>query len=100
MLMRPPHMGQQQPSAVPGGVPQGSSRKAVQAALAAIADKLKGEVYATGDLANSGQSTQITLAITDSRDHTRVTEALKALGGAKVRHVSKDKLPPDAVKLA
>lgn len=98
MLMRPPHMAQQQPAALPGGVPMGASRKAVQVALAGVS--LKGDVYAVGELAIAGQSKQITLAITDSRDHTRVVEAVKSLGTTRVRHVKKDNLPPEAVKLA
>ena len=99
-IFRPP--GLMQPGGQPPtGVPMGVSREAVQKALERVASKLKGTVYAIGDLALKGQSEQATVAVSDPRDYSRVLEALRAIDpSVKVRRVSEDKLPLEAVRVA
>lgn len=99
MIFRPPHLGQQG-GGVPGGVPQGVSRQAIEQALAKAPNGLKGEVWAIGELALASQSMKPQLAITRPGDFQKVTAAVSALGKVQVRHVAKDKLPPEAVRIA
>lgn len=72
---------------------------AVKTALKAIADSLHGTVYAIGNLALGGQG-QVTVAITDYRDQSKVSAALKKIDpNARVKTIPEDKLPKEAERL-
>jgi hypothetical protein len=76
----------------------GVSRKAVLATLADV--KLRGQVFATGDLATAGQAQTVTLAITDFRDQRAVREAVLPLDPKPtIRTFAATKMPPNAVLL-
>ncbi len=101
MIARPFGMMQQSGGSTPmSGGPMGVTRKQVEQALSDIHPKLKGEVYAIGELALAGQSAQGQLAITSASDHRKVMEAVKPLGITKVRHIADDQMPAEAVKVA
>ena len=98
MIMRPPGLGAQQGVGAPS---QMITQDRVRTALALIADRLKGEVYGVGAIANGPVLSGLQLAITDPRDHSLVTQAARAIDPmAKVRAISADRLPDEAVKLA
>lgn len=98
MIMRPPGLGAQQGV---GASSQMITQERVRTALGLIADRLKGEVYGVGAIANGPVLSGLQLAITDPRDHSLVTQAARAIDPmAKVRAITGDRLPPEAVKLA
>ncbi len=86
----------------PGGVPaMGVTRDKVSGALAAVGDKLRGQVFALGQLAFNGTTSHLELAISEYKDHSLVLGAVKPLDpSASVKFVPEDKLPPEALKLA
>jgi hypothetical protein len=86
------------PTPLATGVPMGVSRKAVLATLADV--KLRGQVFAIGDLATAGQAQSVTLAITDFRDQRAVREAVLPLDPKPtIRTFAATKMPPNAVLL-
>src|SRR4029077_19786668 len=62
-----------------GGVPQGVTLTAIENALRAVADKLRGTVWAVGDLARSGQAVKPELRLSDHRDYRYVKQALASI---------------------
>lgn len=87
------------PPALPTGVAMGVSRKAVAAALQGV--KLRGTVFATGDLADRGQADKVTLAISDFRDQRAVREAVQPLDDKPtIRTYAEGKMPSGAVRIA
>lgn len=104
-IMRPPGLAQLgangQPPGLPTGVPQGISRKAVESTLAAVADKLKGTVWAVGELALTGQSLRPQLIVSDWKDQPLVMQSLKPLiPTVKVNAGQEKDLPEGAVRVA
>ncbi len=98
-VARPYGLGaQQQPLAT--GVPKGVTLDAVKKALEVVADKLKGTVALIGEVAQQGTGQHIEALISDFKDHPRVVPILQALDPkAKVRAMSEDKWPDDAVRV-
>ena len=91
----------QNPSALPSGVPMGVTVNAIKAQLVGV--HLYGEVFAIGDLAQSGQAMRAQLRITDPRDFRKVRDAvLQADKDQKpdVRFAKEENLPSDKVKVA
>ena len=75
--------------------------KAVESALAPVAGKLKGSVYAIGELALSGQSMKPQLLVADHRDYSLVLQTVKPLAPTvKVAAVGGKELPQGAVQVA
>jgi hypothetical protein len=89
-----------QPAGLPSGVPNGVSLKAVQNALLAVAEKLKGGVWALGELATNGQSMKPQLVIADHRDYSLVLQTLKPLAAnVKVEAQGQKDIPQEAVRV-
>lgn len=79
----------------------GISIKAIQTALLGIADKLKGAIFAVGELATNGQSTKPQLLIADHRDYSLVLQTIKPLAAnVKVEAQGQKDIPDDAVRVA
>lgn len=98
MPFRPPQMAGQAP---PTGVPQGVNLDAVQHALNAVGGKLKGTVYASGELAQMGQSTKPLLFVSVLADQKWVKQALDPLvPGVKVQYATEEAMPQDKVRVA
>jgi predicted LPLAT superfamily acyltransferase len=84
-----------------GGVPQGISRQAVENALQLVAERLKGTVAVTGDLATQGQGASIEALVSDQRDQARVEPVLRAIDpNAKVRVMPEPRWPANSVRVA
>jgi hypothetical protein len=77
MIFRPQVVQQSKPPI--GGVPQGVTLTAIENALRAVADKLRGTVWAVGDLARSGQAVKPELRLSDHRDYRYVKQALATI---------------------
>jgi len=98
MPFRPPSMSQPGPQ---GGVPQGVALDAIQNALHAVALKLKGTVFAVGDLATMGQSMTPKLMITNFRDHEPITTAVTHIApNIKIEAKSEEAMPDQKVRVA
>jgi hypothetical protein len=90
-----------QPAGLATGVPNGVSRQAVQALLLAVASKLKGGVWAVGELATNGQSMKPQLLIADHRDFRLVMQTLNAIApNIKVEAQGNKDIPAEAVRVA
>ncbi|HVA88899.1 MAG TPA: hypothetical protein VNL71_03570, partial [Chloroflexota bacterium] len=99
-MVRPPALAAQQPQGLPTGVPSGISTEAMKKALADVADKLHGPVWAVGGVAINGQSAHPQLLVADYRDAATVMRTLKPLvPGLKVQAAKKE-TPPEAVRVA
>ena len=100
-IFRPPALAAQAPAGLPTGVPMGVSRKAIETALLAVADKLKGAVFAIGELATNGQTMTPKLLISDHRDQSLVLQTLKPLAAnIKVEAQGQKDIPDGAVRVA
>lgn len=98
-IARPYDLGAQQPP-LASGVPKGVTLDAVKKVLEPLADKLKGTVALIGDVAQQGMGQHIEALISDFKDHPRVVPVLQSLDPkAKVRAMSEDKWPDDAVRV-
>ena len=101
MFARPPGLAAGGQQGLPTGVPQGVTKDAIGNALAKIADKLKGTVYAVGDLAKNGQGRNVQLVTSDHRDHDLVLQTVRALDPmVKVQTKKEFQMPPEAVRIA
>jgi hypothetical protein len=99
MTFRPLHLAEGQGPT--GGAPQGVTRDKVAEALQKVADKLRGVVWALGELAAMGQTLHATLGLSNFKDTQTVLAAVRPMDpGVKTRVVSEEKLPPEAVRLA
>jgi hypothetical protein len=99
MIFRPPQMASPQPP--PGGVPQGATEPAITTALGSVLGKLKGTVFAAGELAEMGQSVKPEIFVTALADQKWVKQALKQIApDAVIKYAPEDKLPPEAERLA
>jgi hypothetical protein len=100
MLMRPRGLGEMQAPPA-GGVPQGISRQMVENALMLIAERLRGTVAVTGEMATQGEGTSIVALISNPKDYDRVLPVLRALDpNAKVTAMPENKWPAEAVRVA
>lgn len=98
MLARPEGMGQ---FGQPGPQSLGVALKEVEALVGLIASKLKGTVWAIGDLATQGSSMQPKLLVSDWRDQPLVMQALKEKApGLSVKAKPEDEMPREAVRVA
>jgi hypothetical protein len=96
MIARPPAFARQAQQA-----PTGITRQAVEKALKGIAEKLKGTVWALGDLATQGQALHVQLAVSDPHDYNTVLQVARGLDPqAKVERQPESRLPKDAVRVA
>lgn len=83
-----------QPGQLSGAMPQGASLQQIRQAVASIADRLRGTVWATGDLAMQGHSTQPKILISDHRDYNLVRMVVRAVAPqADVKAEGEDKMP-------
>jgi hypothetical protein len=100
-IMRPPNQLQRQMAGpIPTPAPRGSSLDQFRLALLGIASKLRGRVYAVGELAIEGSSQSPQFAITDSRDYVQVLQVLRTVNPqSKVRQRDESKLPVEAHRL-
>lgn len=98
MLARPEGMGQfGQPSAQSIGV----SLKEVETLLGMVAQKLKGTVFAVGDLATQGASAKPRLLVSEWRDQPLVMQTLKDKAPqVSVKAKPEDEMPIEAVRVA
>jgi len=86
---------------IPSGVPQGVSIDAVQTALHVVGSKLKGTVFASGELAQIGQSVKPLLFVSSLGDQKWVQQALQPLApGVKVMYATEEAMPSDKVRVA
>lgn len=103
MIARPPALAAMGGGGggIPTGVPQGVTKDAIGNALAKVADKLKGTVFAVGDLATNGQGRNVQLVTSDHRDHDLVLQTVRILDPmVRVQTKPEGKMPPEAVRIA
>ena len=101
MIARPFGMSQAGAQPPMGGGPAGVSVKTVQTALATVASKLKGTVFAVGDLALSGQSVAPKLMVSEWKDQPLVMQTLKPLAPkVQVSAAGEKDMPTEAVRVA
>lgn len=92
--------GALQSQGAPSPLPKtGADRDSIKRALVGIAATLKGNVYAIDDLAFEGTTQTPRIAVTDFRDQTKVTNALKPLIPNIKVTVLKGDIPTEAVQL-
>lgn len=89
------------PGALPSGVALGVSLAAIRAQLVGV--ELRGQVFAIGDLAQTGQAQRAQVRITDPRDWRKVKEAILAADPHQkpdVRQQNESSMPADRVLIA
>lgn len=98
--MQPGQAPQAAPQMPPGVNPTGVTLKQVSSALQDV-QGLKGQVFAVGDLAESGMSVSPRILISDYRDHGKVVTALRPIAAnVKVEFKKESDMPEVKEKVA